>query len=201
MATSTRIPAGSPLISRLDTRSDAYQANLAEMEELWRQVADELATVPTIGGQRYVDRHRRRGKMLVRERVEALVDPDTAFLELSPLAGWGTQDPVGVGIVTGIGVVEGVECAIYGSDMTYRGGSMNPNTWTKMFRLWEIVRENRLPLIVLSESAGADLPRQADLFIRAGGQFRGLTEFSKLGIPTITLAFGPNTAGGAYVPA
>ena len=193
-------PAGSPLQSRLDTGSDAYRDNLTRMEELWQQVEGELAKVPTIGGQRYVDRHRRRGKLLVRERIEALVDPDSAFLELSPLAGWGTQDPVGVGVVTGVGVVEGVECALYGTDMTYRGGSMNPNTWAKMFRLWEIVRENRLPLIVLSESAGAELPRQADLFVGAGAQFRGLTEFSKLGIPTVTIAFGPNTAGGAYVP-
>lgn len=191
---------GTPITSRLDTSSSEYQTNLAEMQGLWDQVATELAGVPSVGGQRYVDRHRRRGKMLVRERIEALVDPDTPFLELMPLLGWGTGDPVGVGICTGIGVVEGVQCAIYGTDMTYRGGSMNPNTWTKMFRLWEIVKENRLPLIVLSESAGAELPRQADLFVPAGGQFRGLTEMSRMGIPTITVAFGPNTAGGAYVP-
>lgn len=191
---------GTVLRSRLDTSSPEYQANLTEMQGLWDLVSAELATVPTIGGQRYVDRHRKRGKMLVRERIEALVDPNTPFLELMPLLGWGTGDPVGVGIVIGIGVVEGVQCAIYGTDMTYRGGSMNPNTWTKMFRLWEIVKENRLPLIVLSESAGAELPRQADLFVPAGAQFRGLTEMSKMGIPTITIAFGPNTAGGAYVP-
>ncbi|MDG2112987.1 MAG: carboxyl transferase domain-containing protein, partial [Actinomycetota bacterium] len=191
---------GTALRSRLDTSTPEYQANLDEMQGLWDLVSTELATVPTIGGQRYVDRHRKRGKMLVRERIEALVDPNTPFLELMPLLGWGTGDPVGVGIVIGIGVVEGVQCAIYGTDMTYRGGSMNPNTWTKMFRLWEIVKENRLPLIVLSESAGAELPRQADLFVPAGAQFRGLTEMSKAGIPTITVAFGPNTAGGAYVP-
>ncbi len=191
---------GTVLRSRLDTKSSDYLANLAEMQALWDQVAEQLATVPTVGGQRYVDRHRRRGKMLVRERVEALVDRNTPFLELSPLAGWGTQDWVGVGTVTGIGVVEGVECAIVGSDMTYRGGSANPNTFAKSSRFYEIARENRLPVIVLNESAGAELPRQADIFVHGGEQFRDITQLSKLGIPSITVAFGPNTAGGAYVP-
>ncbi len=197
---STQVAIGSVLRSRLDTSSADYQSNLAAMQGLWDEVASELASVPTIGGQRYVDRHRRRNKMLVRERIEALVDPDTPFLELSPLAGWGTQDPVGVGTAMGIGVVEGVECAITGSDMTYRGGSANPTTWEKSRRFYEIVRENRLPVIQLNESAGADLPRQADIFIRGGEQFRNITQLSKLGIPSITVAFGPNTAGGAYVP-
>ncbi len=191
---------GQQLVSRLDTRSEEYAANLAAMEELWAEVAAELASVPGIGGQRYVNRHRKRGKMLVRDRIEHLVDPNTPFLELSPLAGWGTRDPVGVGLVTGIGVVEGVQCAITGSDMTYRGGSMNPTSWRKQQRLWEIVHNNRLPLIVLNESAGADLPRQADLFIGGGASFKELTRMSRAGIPTITVAFGPNTAGGAYVP-
>lgn len=191
---------GTPLRSRLDARSAEYRANVAAMERLWDDVASQLVKVPTVGGQRYVDRHRRRGKMLVRERIEALLDPDTPFLELSPLAGWGTQDPIGVGVVTGIGVVEGVECAITGTDMTYRGGSANPTTLTKVLRFFEIARENRLPVIVLSESAGADLPRQADIFVPGGRQFRNLTRLSQLGIPTITVAFGPNTAGGAYVP-
>ena len=166
------------------------------MQDLWVEVATQLASVPGIGGQRYVDRHRSRGKMLPRERIEALVDPNTPFLELSPLAGWGSDDAVGVGSVTGIGVVEGVECAISGSDMTYRGGSANPTTVTKGGRFYEIVRENRLPVIVLNESAGADLPRQVDIFVRGGEQFRNLTQLSKLGIPSICVGFGPNTAGG-----
>ena len=188
------------LRSRLDTRSEEYVNNLQEMQALWDLVAVELEKVPTVGGQRYVDRHRRRGKMLVRERVEALIDRNSPLLELSPLAGWGTQDPIGVGVFTGIGIVEGVECAITGSDMTYRGGAGNPTTWNKQKRFFEIVRENRLPLILLNESAGADLPRQADLFIHGGENFRDLTQLSKLGIPTICVAFGPNTAGGAYIP-
>ncbi len=193
-------PIGTPLPSRLDTGSDDYRANLAAMGELWEQVERELATVPAIGGQRYVDRHRRRGKLLVRERIEALVDPHTPFLELSPLAAWGTQDPVGAGVVTGIGVVEGTEVAITGSDRTYRGGSANPNTLAKSGRFYEIVRRNRLPLIILNEAAGADLPRQADIFVPGGAQFRNLTQLSKEGIPSITIGFGPATAGGAYVP-
>jgi acetyl-CoA carboxylase carboxyltransferase component len=191
---------GTPLKSRLATRSDEYRANLAAMQELWDQVAVELARVPTAGGQRYVDRHRKRGKLLVRERIEALIDPHTPFLELSPLAAWGTQDPVGAGVVTGIGIVEGVEVAITGSDITYRGGSVNPTTLTKATRFYEIVKDNRLPTIILNEAAGADLTRQADIFVPGGAQFRQLTQMSKLGIPTITIGFGPATAGGAYVP-
>jgi acetyl-CoA carboxylase carboxyltransferase component len=191
---------GTVLRTRLDVGSERYLANLAQMQALWDQVAEQLAMVPAIGGQQYVDRHRRRGKLLVRERIEALVDPSTPFLELSPLAGWGTQDAIGVGVATGIGIVEGVECMIWGSDMTYRGGSANPRTWDKVARAFEIVERNRLPLIVLAESAGAELPRQADLFVDAGSQFKRLTRMSKMGIPTITAAFGPNTAGGAYVP-
>ena len=186
--------------SRIDVTSDDYKHNLAEMQALWNEVAEEMAKVPGIGGQRYVDRHRSRGKMLVRERVEALIDPNTALLELSPLAGWGTQDPIGVGTFNGIGVIEGVECGIAGSDMTVRGGAGNPTTWSKQKRFFEIVRENRLPLILLNESAGADLPRQADIFVYGGEQFRDITQLSKMGIPSICVAFGPNTAGGAYIP-
>jgi len=188
------------LRSRLDTGSAEYRANLSAMEELWAAVATELASVPTIGGQRYVDRHRTRGKLLVRERIEALVDPYTPFLELSPLAAWGTDDPVGAGVVTGIGIIEGTEVAITGSDITYRGGSVNPVTLTKSARFYEIARRNRLPVVVLNESAGADLPRQADIFVPGGAQFKNLTQLSRAGIPTVTIGFGPATAGGAYVP-
>jgi acetyl-CoA carboxylase carboxyltransferase component len=191
---------GTVLRSRLDTGSEEYRANRDAMQALWDEVAAELATVPTIGGQRYVDRHRRRGKLLVRERIEALVDPDTAFLELSPLAAWGTDDPVGAGTVAGIGVVEGTEVLISGSDMTYRGGSANPSTVAKNIRMDEIARANRLPTITLNESAGADLPRQADIFVPGGAGFKNITQRSKLGIPSITAVFGPSTAGGAYTP-
>lgn len=191
---------GTPIRSKLDTRSEAFLANAAAMEALWAPVAEQLAALPTIAGQRYVDRHRSRGKMLVRERIELLVDPDTPFLELSPLTAWGTQDAIGAGVVTGIGVVEGTQVAITGSDMTYKGGSTNPATLARASRFYEIVRENRLPVIILNESAGADLPRQADIFVPGGAQFRTLTQLSREGIPTITVGFGPATAGGAYIP-
>ena len=190
----------SVLRSRLDTRSDEHRDNVDQMTAMWAEVAEQLAAVPTVGGQRYVDRHRTRGKLLVRERIEALVDPHTPFLELSPLAAWGTQDPIGAGVVTGIGIVEGTEVAITGSDITYRGGSVNPTTLAKSARFYEIVRRNRLPVISLNESAGADLPRQADIFVPGGAQFKTLTQLSREGIPTITIGFGPATAGGAYVP-
>ena len=191
---------GPVLRSRLVTRSEAYRANAVEMEALWATVAAEMAAVPTIGGQRYVDRHRQRGKMLARERIEQLIDPDTPFLELSPLAGWGSEFPVSAGVVNGIGIVEGTEVAITATDMTYRGGSMNPRSVDKNMRFQEIVRANRLPWISLNESAGADLPHQADIFIRGGEGFRNQTQLSRLGIPTITVGFGPATAGGAYTP-
>ncbi|MFN7149072.1 MAG: acyl-CoA carboxylase subunit beta [Microthrixaceae bacterium] len=190
----------SVLRSRLDTGAPDHVQNVARMQELWDEVAEQLASVPTVGGQRYVDRHRTRDKLLVRERIEALVDPHTPFLELSPLAAWGTEDPVGAGVVTGIGIVAGTEVAITGSDITYRGGSVNPSTLAKSARVYEIARRNRLPVVVLNESAGADLPRQADIFVPGGAQFKNLTQLSRDGIPTITIGFGPATAGGAYVP-
>jgi acetyl-CoA carboxylase carboxyltransferase component len=188
------------LRSRLDTRTDDYRGNVAAMQTLWDEVERLMQAVPSIGGQRYVDRHHQRGKLLPRERIELLIDADTPFLELSALAGWGTEFPIGAGSVAGIGIVEGVECAIAASDMTYRGGSMNPRSVDKNMRFHEIIRRNRLPWINLNESAGADLPYQADIFIRGGEGFKNQTQLSKLGIPTITAVFGPNTAGGAYTP-
>ncbi|MET0782514.1 MAG: carboxyl transferase domain-containing protein [Microbacterium sp.] len=188
------------LRSSLSTRAPEFVENRARMDALWGEVAEQLRMLPGIGGQRYVDRHRLRGKLLVRGRIEALLDPCSPFLELSPLAAWGTTDPIGAGVVTGLGIVAGAEVAILATDMTYRGGSMNPTTVDKTLRVYEIARQNRLPLIVLNESAGADLPRQAEIFVPGGAQFKHLTQMSRLGIPTITLGFGPATAGGAYVP-
>ncbi|MBL6630411.1 MAG: acyl-CoA carboxylase subunit beta, partial [Ilumatobacteraceae bacterium] len=156
------------------------------MEALWGQVAHEFDALETIGGQRYVDRHRARGKMLARERIEQLVDPDTPILELSSLAGWGTDFPIGAGVVNAIGIVEGVEVGITATDMTYRGGSFNPSSLDKSLRFFDIVEANRLPWISLNESAGADLPHQADVFTRGGASFKRQTQLSAAGIPTIT---------------
>ena len=152
------------------------------------------------GGPKYVERHRRRGRLLPRERIELLVDRDSAFLELSPLAGWGSEFALGASAVTGIGVVSGVECVLSASDPTVKGGSINPISLSKTLRAQDIARENRLPIINLVESGGADLPHQADIFILGGKSFRNLTQMSKEGIPSIALVFGNSTAGGAYLP-
>ncbi|MGW0479478.1 acyl-CoA carboxylase subunit beta [Nonomuraea sp. NPDC003214] len=152
------------------------------------------------GGERYVRRHRDRGKLLARERIELLVDADSPFLELSPLAAWGSDFPVGASVVTGIGVVEGVECVITANDPTVRGGASNPWTLRKTLRAADIALANRLPYVNLVESGGADLPTQKEIFIPGGRIFRDLTRLSAAGIPTIALVFGNSTAGGAYVP-
>ena len=147
-----------------------------------------------------MERHHQRGKMLVRERIELLVDRDSPFLELSPLAAWGTEYLLGANVVTGIGVVEGVECVISANDPTMQGGSSNPYSLAKSLRAQDLARINRMPLINLTESGGADLPRQADVFLTGGKWFRNLTNLSEMGIPTLALVFGNSTAGGAYVP-
>jgi acetyl-CoA carboxylase carboxyltransferase component len=184
----------------VDTASEVYLSNRAALLSLIAEHEDQLDIVRGGGGPRYVQRHRDRHKLLVRERIELLVDPDSAFLEFSPLAAYGSEFHVGASIVTGIGVVSGVECLIIGHDPTVRGGAMNPFTLKKNLRAFEIARANRLPVVNLVESGGADLSTQADLFIPAGNIFRELTQLSALGIPTVALVFGNSTAGGAYVP-
>ncbi|MDO8389922.1 MAG: carboxyl transferase domain-containing protein [Actinomycetota bacterium] len=188
------------LPDRIDERSEAYQANRASLEVQLAAHQEQLAKVNMGGGEKYVARHRQRGKMLIRERIEALLDPDSPFLELSPLAAYGSTFPVGAGNVGGIGVVEGVECIISGSDPTMRGGASNPYTLKKGLRVAEIARENRLPVIGLTESGGADLPTQSEIFIPGGASFRNITNASAAGIPQISIVFGNSTAGGAYVP-
>ncbi len=188
------------LRSALDVTSAGYAANREAMLAKLTEIGAEHEKAIAGGGPKYTDRHRGRGKLLVRERIELLLDPDTPFLELSPLAAWGTEFAVGGSVVTGIGVVEGTECLISASDPTVRGGTSNPWTVRKTFRAHDIALANRLPVISLIESGGADLPTQKDIFIPGGRTFRDLTRLSADGIPTITLVFGNSTAGGAYVP-
>jgi acetyl-CoA carboxylase carboxyltransferase component len=188
------------LPSLVDTSSEQYQANRAALLALLAAHGEQVALAVAGGGERYAARHRARGGLLVRERIELLLDRDASFLELSPLAAWGSEFHVGASIVTGIGIVSGVECVLIGHDPTVRGGSMNPYTLKKNLRALEIARVNRLPVVNLVESGGADLPTQADLFIPAGQIFHDLTQLSALGIPTVALVFGNSTAGGAYVP-
>ena len=147
-----------------------------------------------------MERHRSRGKMLVRERLEALVDPGTPVLELCPLAGLHTGDPVGGGVVVALAEVAHTQCLVIANDPTVRGGTTSPTTIRKLLRAMDVAEENRLPLLLLVESGGADLPRQADVFVPGGEQFRRLTQLSAQGIPTVCVVFGSSTAGGAYLP-
>ena len=188
------------LTSALDTRGAEYSARRAAMLARLAELDAEQAKAVAGGGPKYTERHRSRGKLTARERIELLIDPDSPFLELSPLAAWGTGFNVGGSVVTGIGIVEGTECVLSASDPTVRGGSSNPWTLRKSLRAGEIALRNRLPLINLVESGGADLPTQKEIFIPGGQIFRDLTRLSAAGIPTIALVFGNSTAGGAYVP-
>jgi acetyl-CoA carboxylase carboxyltransferase component len=195
-----RVAEGTVLRSSLEVGSPEYLANRDAQLALLDELAAELDKARAGGGPRYAQRHRDRGRLLARERIELLLDRDAPFLELSALAAWGTEFTVGASIVTGIGVVSGVECVLIAHDPTVRGGAMNPYSLRKSLRALEIARRNRLPVINLVESGGADLPTQSELFVPAGKIFHDLTELSALGVPTIALVFGNSTAGGAYVP-
>jgi acetyl-CoA carboxylase carboxyltransferase component len=187
--------------SAIDPSSDGFERNRDGLLALLAAHEEQLALARAGGGDRYVARHRERGKLTARERIELLLDRDAPFLELSPLAAWGTEFNVGASIVTGIGVVSGIECVVIANDPTVKGGTINPYTLKKNLRALEIARVNRLPVVTLVESGGADLPTQADLFVPAGQIFHDLTQLSALGIPTVALVFGNSTAGGAYLPA
>lgn len=195
------------LRTRVDPRSsdflanaEAMQAALAEIDTLVAQVTGGGGSTDADKNARSVARLRGRGKQLPRERIMGLLDAGSPWLELSPLAGWGTDDPLGAGVVSGIGRVHGVDVMIVANDPTVKGGSQGPSAVAKGLRAMEIARENRLPLVNLTESGGADLPKQAEIFVPGGASFRNLTQLSAAGIPTITLVFGSSTAGGAYVP-
>jgi acyl-CoA carboxylase subunit beta len=188
------------LRSSLDTGGPEYQARREAMLAKLAELDGEHAKAIGGGGPKYVQRHRDRSKLTVRERIELLVDPDSPFLELSALAGYGTGFPVGGSGVNGIGVVADTLVMISASDPTVRGGSTNPWSLRKSIRGMQIAIENRLPLINLVESGGADLPTQKEIFIPGGQVFRDLTRMSAADIPTIALVFGNSTAGGAYVP-
>ena len=190
----------SVLASRLDRASATYRANRSANLRLLEEISEQLALARAGGGEKYVNRHRARGKLLARERVELLLDRDAPFLELSPLAAWGSDFHVGASGVHGVGVVSGVECVVTASDPTVRGGATNPFGLRKGLRAMEIAQRNRLPLVQLIESGGADLPTQSQIFIPGGAVFRNLTRLSRAGVPTVALVFGNSTAGGAYIP-
>lgn len=188
------------IVTRIDPRSETYVANRNVMLEKIAAFAALVEQAKAGGGAKYVARHHERGKLLPRERIELLVDPDSPFLELSPVAAATTEYPVGASSVTGVGVIAGTECVVMANDPTVRGGAVNPYTMIKNLRAQEISTENRLPLVCLVESGGADLPRQAEIFVPGGASFRNLTHGSAQRVPNISLVFGNSTAGGAYVP-
>ncbi|GAA1935015.1 acyl-CoA carboxylase subunit beta [Kitasatospora viridis] len=188
------------LPTRLDPGAAEYREHRAAMLDKLASLDADHAKALAGGGPKYLDRHRSRGKLLARERIELLLDEDSPFLELSPLAAWGSEYPVGAGMVTGIGTIAGTECVITANDPTVRGGASNPWTLRKALRANEIALRNRLPLVNLVESGGADLPSQKEIFIPGGALFRDLTRLSAAGIPTVAVVFGNSTAGGAYVP-
>jgi len=190
----------SQLRSTLDPKGDTYTSAASAAESRLEEIDAELAKALAGGGAKYVERHHDRGKLTARERIELLVDADSPFLELSPLAAYGSAFQIGASTVVGIGAVSGVECLIVANDPTVKGGTSNPWTLRKILRANQIALQNRLPVISLVESGGADLPTQKEIFVPGGQMFRDLTRLSAAGIPTIALVFGNSTAGGAYIP-
>jgi acetyl-CoA carboxylase carboxyltransferase component len=189
-----------PLATRLAVSGEEFADNARAMAGLVDHVRLLHDQVLAGGGAQYVARHRGRGKMMVRERLEALVDPGTPVLELCPLAGLETGDPLGGGVVVALAEIAHTQCLVVANDPTVRGGTTSPTTIKKLLRAMDVAEVNRLPLVLLVESGGADLPRQADVFVPGGEQFRRLTQLSAQGIPTICVVFGSSTAGGAYLP-
>jgi acetyl-CoA carboxylase carboxyltransferase component len=194
------------LTSQPDRGAEEFARRRGRMEELVAEVRERTAHVARGGGEQAAERHRSRGKLPARERVDRLVDPGTAFLELNALAAWGMYDDEApsAGIVTGIGVVEGRECVIVANDATVKGGSYFPLTVKKHLRAQEVAEQNRLPCIYLVDSGGAFLPLQAEVFPdreHFGRIFYNQAQMSAKGIPQIAVVMGSCTAGGAYVPA
>ena len=181
---------GNVLTTRVDPVAPTYQENAAAFDDLLAALAEQQAMARAGGGPKYAERHHSRGRLLAHERIELLLDEDAPFLEFSTMAAYGTQFHVGASLITGIGVVSGTECVLVAHDPTVRGGASNPYTWKKVSRAMQIARENRLPVINLVESGGADLPSQAELFLPAGRLFHDLTQLSAMGVPTVALVFG-----------
>ncbi len=201
------------LNSSLDLRSEAFRRNRADMLEMLDTLDGLQREAAQGGGEEAIARLHSRGKMPIRERIAWVLDPDTPFLEISPIAAWRSPFNVGSGFVVGIGVIEGVECVILGHDPSVRAGAFNQFNSKKLMRGLELARLNRLPYVQFVESAGADLrgqggdedpeaaiQREGGHFAESGRLFYEITELSKMRIPTISVVFGASTAGGAYQP-
>jgi acetyl-CoA carboxylase carboxyltransferase component len=194
------------LTSQVERESELFARRRDRMAGLVVELRERTAQVAAGGGDASVERHRSRGKLTARERVDLLVDPDSAFLELSTLAAWDVYDDQApsAGIVTGIGMVEGRECVIVANDATVKGGTYFPLTVKKHLRAQEIAEQNRLPCLYLVDSGGAFLPLQAEVFPdreHFGRIFFNQARMSAKGIAQIAVVMGSCTAGGAYVPA
>jgi acetyl-CoA carboxylase carboxyltransferase component len=194
------------LDTRIERETADFQANRERMEGLVAELRERTASAAEGGGPEAVERHRSRGKMLARERIDALVDPGSAFLELNALAAWNLYegDAPAAGIVTGIALVDGQECVVVANDATVKGGTYYPLTVKKHLRAQEMAQQNRLPCIYLVDSGGAFLPLQDEVFPdrdHFGRIFFNQAVMSAKGIPQIAVVMGSCTAGGAYVPA
>jgi len=194
------------LLTSQAQRDETFEQRRARMEQLVAQLRKRTADVARGGGDKAVERHRSRGKLTARERIDLLLDPDTSFLELNALAAWGLYggDAPSAGIVTGVGVVEGQECVLVANDATVKGGSYYPLTVKKHLRAQEVAEQNQLPCLYLVDSGGAFLPLQAEVFPdreHFGRIFYNQARLSAKGIPQIAVVMGSCTAGGAYVPA
>ncbi len=192
--------------SKIRTGSDEFASNAAQMRKLVDELRATTAQAALGGSEAARAKHTARGKLLPRERIDTLLDPGSAFLELSPLAAhgmYGGEVPSG-GVVAGIGRIEGRECVIVANDATVKGGTYYPVTVKKHLRAQEVARENRLPCVYLVDSGGAFLPMQDEVFPdreHFGRIFYNQAQLSALGIPQIACVMGSCTAGGAYVPA
>jgi acetyl-CoA carboxylase carboxyltransferase component len=194
------------LSSQVERESDDFARRHGLMERLVTELRERTEQVARGGGEKATERHRSRGKLTARERIDRLVDPGASFLELNALAAWDLYDgqAPAAGIVTGIGVVEGRECVIVANDATVKGGTYFPLTVKKHLRAQEVADQNRLPCLYLVDSGGAFLPLQDEVFPdrdHFGRIFFNQARMSAKGIPQIAVVMGSCTAGGAYVPA
>lgn len=188
--------------SKINANSKSFKDNYAEMLKLVEKLDGHFEESRFQGKDKHIARARKRGKLLARERLELVLDKDSPFLELLPLAGMSKKGGFGAGgtNVSGIGIVSGKLCMINSNVGTRKGGSVDAATTFKALRIGEITVENKLPTINLVESGGANLPDQDKIFNYGGETFRQITQRSKLGLSTISIVFGNATAGGAYVP-
>jgi len=190
-----------PLRTRINPRDEMFAANREANLQAVAKLQKLLAKARAGGGDKYVQRHVARGKLLPRQRVELLLDRDSPFLELCPLAGCHEGGAVpGGSIVSGLGYVSGTLCMVNASDSTVQGGAISTWGLKRTGRIGEIGWENSLPYVHLIESAGADLPNQVEIFVPGGAGFRHITQRSANKVPTVSLVFASCTAGGAYIP-